>query len=75
MTNAPENPQATRLSTAENNIAKRLSTPRELCKDCYNWLTQYDVGEYDLPHCAENAFDAHAYLIGTSNTCSKHIVL
>ncbi len=74
MANAPENPQATRLSTAENNIAKRLSTPRELCKDCYNWCTQEDMGENDFPQCGEFHPEAHNYLIGSSNTCPKHLV-
>lgn len=70
--NAPENPQATRLSTTQpSNIADALSTPRELCMNCYNWLTPED----DLPHCLENAYDCRAYLLGTHDNCPKHIVL
>jgi len=75
MTNAPEIPQATRLSTTETDIAKQLSTPRELCMDCYNWCTQEDVGENDFPQCGEGCHpETHNYLIGLSNTCPKHLV-
>lgn len=72
--NAPEKPQATRLSTTQpSNIAEALSTPRELCINCYNWLTPEN--NYDLPHCLENAYDCRAYLLGTHDYCPKNIVL
>lgn len=74
MTNAPEIPQATRLSTTQpSSIADALSTPRELCKDCYNWCTQEDVGPNDFPQCGEGCHQTHNYLIGLSNTCPKHL--
>lgn len=74
--NAPELPQATQSSTTRpSNCYDALSTPRELCKDCYNWLTQEDVGFNDLPHCIENTFDCHAYLLGTCDNYPKHLVL
>jgi hypothetical protein len=71
--NAPENPQATRLSTTQpSNIADALSTPRELCMNCYNWVTP----EFnDIPHCIENAYDCRAYLLGRHDNCPKHLVL
>lgn len=73
--NAPEIHQETRLSTYENDIAKQLSTPRELCKDCYNWCTQEDVGPYDLPQCGEGCHpETRKYLIGLANTCPRHLV-
>lgn len=73
--NAPENLQATRLSTTETDITKLLSTPRELCMDCYNWCAQEDVGQYDIPQCSEGCYpETHNYLIGLSNTCPKHLV-
>ena len=72
MTNAPENPQATRLSTTQpSNIADVFSTPRELCMNCYYWLTPED----DLQHCIENSYDCRAYLLGTHDNCPKHLVL
>lgn len=75
MTNAPEIPQVTRLSTTETDTAKRLSTPRELCKNCYNWCTQEDVGPYDFPQCGESCRpETHNYLMGLSETCPKHLV-
>lgn len=73
--NAPEIPQTTRLSTYETDIANLLSTPRELCKNCYNWCTQEDVGTNDFPHCIENAYDCRAYLLGTHDNCPKLLVL
>lgn len=57
-----------------SDIAKLLSTPRDLCKTCYNWCTQEDVGEYDFPHCCEGScYETHNYLIGLSDTCPKHL--
>jgi hypothetical protein len=74
MTNAPEKPQATRLSTTQpSNIADALSTPRELCMNCYHWLTPEN--NMDLPHCLENAYDCRAYLLGICDNCPKHLVL
>lgn len=57
-------------------IAKLLSTPRELCKTCYNWCTQEDVGEHDWPQCSE-AFDwdCYWYLTRKNDTCPKHLIL
>ena len=73
--NAPEIPQATQSSTTRpSNCYDALSIPRELCKDCYNWCTQEDVGFNDLPHCSENAYDCRAYLLGTCDNCPKHLV-
>lgn len=58
------------------NIADLLRTPRELCFTCYNWCTQEDVGEYDFPQCSEgSSSEAHNYLIGLSDTCSRHLEL
>lgn len=57
-------------------IAELLRTPRELCKTCYNWCSQEDVGEYDWPQCSESDdFDCHDYLIHNRNNCPKHLEL
>ena len=59
-----------------SDVAELLQTPRELCLTCYNWCTQEDVGEYDLPHCSEGIhYEAHNYIIGLSDSCPKHLEL
>jgi RNase P subunit RPR2 len=57
----------------ENNLPN--STQRELCKNCYNWLTQEDVGPHDFPHCQEtNRYACLDYLYHRRNDCPEHIV-
>lgn len=54
-------------------ITRCLSEPKELCKTCYNWLTQEDVGFNDLPQCSEDhCSDARKYLFGRSDTCKRY---
>lgn len=51
-----------------------LSEPRELCKTCYNWLTQEDVGSRDLPQCSEDHYSSvRSYLFGHSDVCIKYL--
>ena len=52
-----------------------LSTPRELCKECYNWLTQEDVGFYDIPHCSEDDLECRWYLCGDREDCPNFSIL
>lgn len=52
-----------------------IFTPRELCKDCYNWYTQEDVGPHDFPKCGESDRDCCLdYLNHRSDFCPKHLV-
>lgn len=53
-------------------IARCLSEPRDLCKTCYNWLTQEDVGFNDLPQCGENDSSCRAYLLGYIDKCNRY---
>lgn len=56
-----------------NRIVRCLSEPRELCKTCYNWLTQEDVGFNDFPQCSEGHFaSTRAYLLGNTDVCPKY---
>lgn len=62
------------MSNPTNEV--KLYTPRELCKDCYNWNTQEDVGFNDFPNCSEGYRTAtRNYLNGLSDICPQHIVL
>ena len=54
--------------------AKLLSTPREMCKECYNWLTQEDVSENDLPHCECGEYESHNYLIYLRDDCPHQLI-
>lgn len=53
-------------------VERCLSTPRELCKSCYNWLTQEDVGFNDLPQCSEAKSECRSYLLGYKDTCNRY---
>ena len=54
-------------------IVRCLSEPKELCKTCYNWLTQEMVGLNDLPQCSEgHRPNARKYLLGSCATCSEY---
>lgn len=57
---------------ADDEIVRCLSEPRELCKTCYNWLTQEDVGFNDLPQCSDSDSSTKAYLFGCSDTCKRY---
>ena len=46
---------------------------RELCKTCYNWLSQEDVGFNDLPHCSENRANEADYLNGYCENCDSYL--
>ena len=51
----------------ELDIAKVLSTPKELCKTCIDWC---DEDFNDIPHCANaNFYETHHYLFGETDTC------
>ena len=52
-----------------------LSQPRDLCKKCYNWLSQEDVGFNDLPGCSDSRPSSREYLLGYSDNCSKFLDL
>ena len=57
-------------------IPKLLSTPRELCKTCYNWCSQEDVGPNDWPQCENSSdFYCYSYLMHYTNDCPKHLEL
>lgn len=50
---------------AKKDIVRCLSEPRELCKTCYNWLTQEDVGPNDFHQCSESGREScRGYLLG-----------
>lgn len=52
-----------------------LSEQRELCKECYNWLTQEDVGEFDFPHCScSDDYDCNRYMYGLCDECPKRLI-
>ena len=55
----------------ERDFVTELSTPKKLCKRCYNWLTKEDVGEHDIPHCLEDHYETYKYLSGDSDNCEK----
>ena len=59
---------------SSDEIARCLSEPRELCKTCYNWLTQKMVGFNDLPQCSEicRHSSPRVYLLRQSNTCKQY---
>lgn len=56
-------------------IVHCLSEPRELCKHCYNWLTQEDVGFNSFPGCSESTPETRSYLFGKIDTCSRFLDL
>lgn len=56
-------------------IVRCLSEPRELCKHCYNWLTQEDVGTNDLPQCGDSTSETRSYLFGRKDTCNRFLKL
>jgi hypothetical protein len=60
--------------TAKDNIYC-LSHPRDLCKKCYNWLSQEDVGFNDLPGCSESRSGCRDYLLGYKNYCLRFLDL
>lgn len=55
------------------NIEERLSTPRKLCKTCYEWLTQEDVGDNDFPHCGRDNYECRNYLYGSEDKCPYYL--
>ena len=63
------------MKANEKDAAKLLSEPRELCKTCYNWLSQEDVGPNDFPHCGAFGYESHNYLIRLTDTCSEYLDL
>lgn len=48
------------------------SIPRKLCETCYNWCSQEDVGEYDIPHCVEADYACRDYLTHYKDECQKY---
>jgi hypothetical protein len=59
---------------AKKDIVRCLSEPRELCKTCYNWLTQEDVGPNDFPHCGESVCEScRGYLLGRFDNCRRYL--
>lgn len=56
----------------EENLPK-ICKPRELCKTCYNWLSQEDVGENDIPHCTDDKSNERHYLNGDCDTCESYL--
>lgn len=58
---------------SDNEMVRCLSEPRELCKTCYNWLTQEMVGFNDLPQCSEGGHPStRDYLLKQSDTCKQY---
>lgn len=61
------------MNNKDRDIIIELTTPNKLCKKCYNWLTQEDVGKYDIPHCVEDHYITYKYLCGDSDNCEKFL--
>lgn len=62
----------------KNKIQQQKELPlicqqRELCKTCYNWLSQEDVGPNDLPHCSENRANEINFLKGYCDNCDSYL--
>ena len=60
------------MDTQENiNIVIATKRRRELCRRCYEWATQEEVGPNDLPGCLHNYFGstARSYLCGERDDC------
>lgn len=55
--------------------AEKLSTPREQCKTCYEWLTQECVGKNDSPHCTRSDYECRYYLDGSIDECPFYLNL
>lgn len=47
-------------------IAKVLSTPRELCKTCIDW---YEGDDDTYPLCVNGRYECRNYLLGYTDTC------
>ena len=61
---------------AKKDIVRCLSEPRELCKTCYNWLTQEDVGPNDFPQCSESGREScSGYILGRLDNCRWYLNL
>lgn len=55
---------------------EKLSTPREQCKMCQEWLTQEDVGDNDFPHCSMYGdYECRWYLDGSIDECPFYLEL
>ena len=50
-------------------IAKLLSTPREMCKTCIDWY-EGDFNTYPL--CVNNHVECHNYLLGYIDKCPHY---
>ena len=61
---------------AKKDIVRCLYEPRELCKTCYNWLTQEDVWPNDFPQCSESGREScSGYLLGRLDNCRGYLNL
>lgn len=58
-----------------NTNTKQLWKQRRLCKTCYNWNTQEDVGFDDIPQCSEPDSECRDYLNGFLKNCPKYLNL
>lgn len=53
--------------------ADELHTPRELCRDCWEWIDEDGDANKDYPHCAaKNFYETHRYLHHQQETCKEH---
>lgn len=51
----------------------QTSIPRELCKECYDWCSQEEVGFNDIPHCLNADSCCRDYLNHLREDCPKYI--
>lgn len=54
---------------------KQLWKQRKMCKTCYNWMSQEDVGFDYYPHCSEADSDCIEYLTGRIKKCPKRLIM
>ena len=54
----------------KKNKIPKIEPPRELCKNCREWIDGKDLNFNDIPHCiCERNFEAYQYIIGFANNC------
>lgn len=63
------------IDEREKNDQKQLWKQREMCKTCYNWMSQEDVGFDDLPQCSEPDSACRDYLNGILKKCPKRLIM
>lgn len=54
---------------------EKLSTPREQCKTCQEWLTWEFVDDNDFPHCLRSDYECRCFLDGSMDECPFYLDL